>query len=276
MYTHCAIPRAEAVQWGDSWGLRGDPSCRGVPAGAIYGCAEWHNASSQSTVFMRNFCEGVLWVDDVYGPGDNQFFFGNWLAQNSSSPERGKVTGAQTFNTAPGEMGSLGLRYFFPNRDPGFRYCLDVGIPYNCCTGPDEGASCPGLVIRDWHFHNNIFEGDLGQSNRGFDTYGDGTTITDNVIGGSCYKTGFDDGGCTGVGGERPGVNVTIDNNTIGDDVHPATYNRTMPSLPGFTAWPEFSVIPQGSAPYIGPELGNPDLLSAPCLPATQRNGLCP
>ncbi len=43
-----------------------------------------------------------------------------------------------------------------------------------------------------------------------------------------------------------------------------------MPSLPGFTEWPEVAGNPSTPPPYIGPEMGDPDTFSG-CLPVTER-----
>ena len=72
------------------------------------------------------------------------------------------------------------------------------------------------------------------------------------------------------------GLNDTFENNTVGADVHPGAYSRTMPSLPGFDAWPTLSVeSPTLSPPFVGPVMGDPDTLMA-CLPAWEHvNGGC-
>ena len=60
-------------------------------------------------------------------------------------------------------------------------------------------------------------------------------------------------------------------NNTVGQDTHAGGYSRTMPSLPGFTDWPDFDGDDAGlTAPYVGPEMGDPDTYTG-CLPAYKR-----
>lgn len=267
-YTHCASPVSAGqtannkARYGDNWGLSGDPSCRGVPAGGLYGCIEWHNASSESTLFMRNFCEGNAWLDDNNGPGDSQFIYGNWFAGPGPEGSRySKVSRTRTFNTAPGsDLGSLDASRMGNEGNS--------NSIYNYQT----------LLLSDWHIQNNVWEGNLGSEFGGaFDSYGSGTTVTDNVVGGTCYSTTGDATGCTTESNpNRPAQNVTFTDNTFGDDVHPGTYTRVMPSLPGFSDWPEFSGATVGSSlPHVGPEMGDPDLITAPCLPASYRNNAC-
>ena len=269
-YTHCAATinsfqtSENAARYGDNWGLSGDPSCRGVPAGGLYGCVEWHNASSETTLFMRNFCEGNAWMDDNNGQGDSQFIYGNWFAGSGPEGSRySKVSRTRTFNTSPGvdALGSLDASRV-GNEGNEASY-------YNYQT----------LLLSDWHIHNNVWEGNLGSPFAGgFDSYHDGLTVTDNVIEGTCYSTNQtgDATGCTIESSpNRPAVNVIFADNTFGDDVHPGSYTRVMPSLPGFSAWPEFSGATTATTPYIGPEMGDPDSITAPCLPASYRNNAC-
>ena len=295
IYNHC-IGNLNAFTIGDAWGTRGDPSCRGVAAGAVYGCAEWHNQSSSGTIFMRNFCEAPLWVDDNNGPGEQNFFFGNWLAAGADD-RVARFTQTPFFNTSPGNAGDFNVRAVYTERDPSTQYCDGVGEPYACCTGNDEGT-CDGFKVADWKWLNNVIEGDLGAGGgSGYNTYGQGIVVSDNVIEGTCYatldstnmNTDISDQ-CTVVvrykpensppSGQNPdwggSLNDTFENNTVGADVHPGAYSRTMPSLPGFDAWPTFSVgSPTLSPPFVGPEMGDPDTLMA-CLPAWERvNGGC-
>ena len=122
-----------------------------------------------------------------------------------------------------------------------------------------------------------LFEGDFG-SGFGYNAYGDGMQVLDNVIDGACYYESENDpsgeGLCQQIWGDvTDGTNDIWENNAVGRDTHPAS--RVMPSLPGFTEWPSFSVLPNMSVPYVGPDMGDPDE-TPKCLPAWQRyNGGC-
>ncbi|HPG25513.1 MAG TPA: hypothetical protein PLW10_07765, partial [Myxococcota bacterium] len=238
-YLHCSTNEDDLL------GYRGDASCRGTPAGAVYSCVEWHDRSASNTLFMRNYCEGPIWFDNAFGPGRNNFLYGNWL----STP----VEGTPNFNTNPGDSGDFAFR--------------------------DVGGALPSGYRQNAIWANNLLEGSFGVMN-GYNAYGDGVRAEDNVILGSCRDADAaghdaDGGACSNDSELRGGVNGVWANNTVGAPTHGPGYSRTMPTLPGFTDWPEFSVTPEIPGPYIGPEMGNP-ASTTKCLPAWQRfNGGC-
>lgn len=238
VYTHCSR------HYKDLAGYDGDASCRGTAAGAVYSCAEWHNQSSSHGIFMRNYCEGSMWFDDVDGPGRGNFYYGNWFSDDSWPG------GSPRFPSSAGAQGDFYWRGGFAFLPPGYR--------------------------NNAIFANNLFEGDFG-SGYGYNAYGDGMQVWDSVIAGECRYQGTDDpsgGQCSAAWGDvTDGQGDVWLNNAVGRDTHPAP--RAMPSLPGFTDWPAFSVSPNMSAPYVGPDMGDPDATQK-CLPAWQRyNGGC-
>jgi hypothetical protein len=231
IYLHCT-QNSE----GDLLGLRGDPSCRGTPSTAVYTCVEFHDRAASNTLFLRNHCEGPIWFDHSFGPGRGNFFFGSWM-EDAGLPE---------FDTTPGTAGDFFFR--------------------------DIGTVPPGYR-QNATWANMVFDNNLG-SGMGFDAYGDGVRALDNVIRGNCFSLGqaSDTGSqcvthSTSDSHERA-RNTVWTNNTVGADVHASP--RTMPSLPGFTEWPEVAGNPSTPPPYIGPEMGDPDTFSG-CLPVTER-----
>ena len=245
-YGHCS------TSYNDVRGLNGSASCQGSQLGAVYSCAEWHNASSSQTLFARNYCESGIWFDNaVGGPGLENVFFGNWFHDATDS-------GVLAFTASPTPLGGFGWQ-------PGF--------------GP-----APASYAHNFQWINNVIEGDFGNGTNGFDADGDGMFVSDNTIEGDCGYTQSTDptsSQCSSVsvdsGNADAGLNTTWSNNTVGDDVHPGGYSRTMPSLPFLSDWPTFYNSTAGvMAPYVGPELGDPDSHGS-CLPAYRvfNNGSC-
>jgi len=239
-YTHCSTREEDLLGW------RGDPSCRGTAAGALYACAEWHDRSASNTLFMRNYCEGPVFFDNTFGPGRNNFFYGNWLADDP-------VNGTEEFNTNAGSAGDFAFR--------------------------DAWDGTPAGYLQNSVWANNLLEGSFGVL-EGYNAYGGAVQVHDMVIAGQCWDVdapGHDpDGGvCSTTSGLRPGTGGVWQNNAVGRNTRLPGYNRTMPTLPGFDDWPPFSVAPEASGPYVGPEMGDPDTTQR-CLPAWQRfNGGC-
>lgn len=238
-HLHCSSRERDAL------GADSDTAaCRGTPAGALYSCMEWHNRAGSHGLAMRNYCDGSMWYDwgSRDGPGRDNVFFGNWFAD----PPLSEV---DRFPQAPGGVGSFAW--------------VDIGTP-------------PDGYRRNDKFANNLFERNFGRGN-GFDTLGDGIVVTDNVIGGTCEH---DSAGGDVTGGQcqasnapyANGIGTVWTHNTVGDDRHPGSYSRTMPTLPGFSNWPEFSPgTTQGlTPPFVGPEMGDPDTYEG-CLPARMR-----
>ncbi len=235
-YLHCSGNESDAL------GLNGDPSCRGTAASVTYSGIEYHDASSSTSLIMRNFFEAPIWFDNNNGNGVDNFFFGNWFG---TSPRA-------LFNTSPGGKGDFHFR--------------------------DTGGSPPASYVRTDIWANNVFDGAFG-SGSGWNPYCDGCQVLDNIMRTTCQDRDSgvedpDDGDCSHLSsGLTAGTNVTWTSNTVGADVH-SGYSRTMPSLPGFTAWPTFKAAGTGDAPWVGPEKGDPDLITD-CLPAGERNGAC-
>ena len=239
-FGHCS------TSYNDLRGLNGSASCQGSQLGAVYSCAEWHNASSSQGLFARNYCESGLWFDNaVGGPGLDNVFYGNWFHDATDS-------GVAAFTASPTPLGGFGWQAGFGPSPSGYRHA------------------------HQWI--NNIIEGDFGDQTNGFDADGDGMFVSDNVIEGACGYTqssGVPSDLSTQCGTEsvdgsnaKAGINVTYQHNTQGADVHSGGYSRTPASLPFLSDWPTF-YHSTGSltAPYVGPEMGDPDTFGG-CLPA--------
>lgn len=250
-YMHCSGDLDDAAGRGGNSG-----GCNGTRAPGVFGCVEWHNRAGSQGTFMRNYCEvGSVWMDFNYGPGRDNFNFGNWFDDN---PER--------FDIPFGR----GRSHFYI-----------VG-----------GGSPPSGYRRNDVWANNIWEGEVQK----FDEGGNGVKFLDNVVGLTCQWSGCvdddpaPDGFCDfdgttptftdPTGGQCTQDNTDLSypitnsewlNNTVGQRTHDISYSRTMPSLPGFTDWPDFNGDDTGlTAPFIGPEMGDPDTYGG-CLPAERR-----
>ena len=244
-YTHCSN------NYIDQAGFNGSASCQGTPAGAVFSCIELHNQSSSQMLFARNYCESGIWFDSANGgPGIENTFYGNWLHNVTN-------TGVSAFTSAFAPLGGFGWNGSFGRGDS------FTNIPEN--------------YSHNHKWINNVIKGSFGGSQQGFDAEGDGMFVSDNVFEASCGYTQQ-----TSVPVElstqcseqevndafRRGVNITYQNNTQGADVHPGGYVRTPASLPMGTDWPTFYHDTTGlTAPYVGPELGDPDTFGG-CLPA--------
>jgi cysteine-rich repeat protein len=243
-YTHCSS------WYPDLAGLNGSASCQGSPAGAVFSCIELHNQSSSQMLFARNYCESGIWFDSaVGGPGKENTFYGNWLHDATNN-------GVALFNSAFAPLGGFG---------------------WNGSFGRSDGSP-PVNYSHNHKWINNVVEGGFGNQNQGFDAEGDGMFISDNVIEDGCgYTQNVSvpaelSSQCNAVGIDETdfnrGVNITYQNNTQGADVHPGGYTRTPASLPMGNEWPTFYNDTTGlSAPYVGPEMGDPDTFGG-CLPA--------
>lgn len=236
---HCST-----IDRGDARGLNGGGSCQGTRAGAVYSTAEWHDSTCSNSVFMRNYVGGgSLWFDTAFGPGVGNFFFGNVF-----------VPGVPEFDVSPGRSGSF--------------HVLDSGLPP------------PGYGRTDVWANNVV---DIFGSGLGYDAMGRGVQVHDNVIRTACFSNpapGEDADGadCAGTnsGGAYFGRNTVWANNTVGADDHGPGYTRRMPSAPGLPDWPDWAVVPASEAPFVGPEMGDPDA-NPSCLPAAERwYGGCP
>lgn len=246
-YLHCIGSygaSADSGNYEDAMGWQGDRSCRGTASDALYSGMELHNAAGSNNTIERNMLEGSIWFDGNNGPGRDNVFFGNHLRAN----------GVAEFNTAAGEQG-------------GFFY-------------KDEVANL-GSYRMNHQWLNNDFEESFGTGTVGYNNYGDGMVIRDNVMRTDCLDiddTGEDaDGGdCThgSVSGERvAAVNTTWADNTVGAAAHPGGYSRTMPSMLGASAWTDLDLgTYTGTAPFVGPDSNGGE-----CLPITEDFlGSCP
>jgi len=235
-YMHCSGDEDDAAGNGGNSG-----GCNGTPATGAYGCVEWHNGAGSQGLFMRNHCEASsAWIDFFEGPGRDNFNFGNWVGASADKDVIPFSRGKGNFTIVAGEAAPSGYR-------------------------------------RNDTWANNLFEGDVDR----FDDGGDGVQFLDNVIAGSCQYANFGalpstdptGGDCSSDStslGHVP-TNSVWSNNTVGQDTHAGGYSRTMPSLPGFTDWPDFDGDDAGlTAPYVGPEMGDPDTYTG-CLPAYKR-----
>lgn len=238
-YLHCSGSEDDASGFGGDSG-----GCNGSPATGAYGCIEWHNGAGSQGLAMRNHCRNSsVWIDFFEGPGRDNFNFGNWI---------GAIDGVATIPFSR-EKGSFVIA---------------------------PGSAAPPDYRRKEVWANNLFEQDIQR----FDDGGDGVQFLDNVVGGSCTYATYNGlsaspasgnflSECTADGSElshRP-ANSVWQHNTVGLDTHTPSYDRTMPSLPGFSAWPSFNGDDTGlTPPYVGPEMGDPDTYTG-CLPATRR-----
>lgn len=238
IYFHCENLSPDE---NDLLGNSGDPSCRGSEPNVVYSCVEWHDAASSNTLFERNLCDGPIWFDGTFGAGRYNTIFGNWIR-----------SGASSFDTSPGGPGTFAHR-------------------------PD-GGSLPAGYRNNARWINNVFDDTFGAI-EGYNPRGDGIIVTDNLFRNAttpCIDTdasqpGADGGICSVTSGFDTGTNTTWSDNTVGD-THASP--RMMPSSLGGTDWPDWGLTPTGAAPFVGPEMGDPDSLTV-CLPAMQRNGGC-
>lgn len=245
VYTHCSS------NYIDLAGFNGSASCQGSPAGAVFSCIELHNQSSSQMLFARNYCESGIWFDSAKGgPGTENTFYGNWLHDVTD-------TGVSAFTSAFAPLGGFGWNGSF-----------------------GRGQEFTNMQANYSHNHkwiNNVVEGGFGNGQQGFDAEGDGMFVSDNVFEEGCgYTQNVSvptelSSQCTlqTVNSNfNRGVNITYQNNTQGADVHPGGYTRTPASLPMGNEWPTFYNDTTGlSAPYVGPEMGDPDTFGG-CLPA--------
>ena len=245
VYTHCSN------NYIDLAGFNGSASCQGTPAGAVFSCVELHNQSSSQMLFARNYCESGIWFDSaVGGPGDENTFYGNWLHDVTDS-------GVSAFTSAFAPLGGFGWNGSFGRNQPW------TNIPTN--------------YRHNHKWINNVVKGAFGNGQQGFDAEGDGMFVSDNVFEAACGYTQDVSvplelsSQCTQYDVNDNfirGVNITYQNNTQGADVHPGGYTRTPASLPMGTDWPTFYNDTTGlTAPYVGPEMGDPDTFGG-CLPA--------
>lgn len=246
-YTHCSNIPSNVL------GQDGDPSCRGTRPSVVYSSLELHNQACSKSNFIRNyFGGGSVWMDNNNGPGRGNFLYGNILA-----------TGPESFDTSPGQPGDFFFR--------------------------DAGGQLNGYR-QDTIWANNVVN-NFG-TGMGYNAYGDGVQVHDNVIRGRCHDddaSGHDaDGGvCSDDNSgdsSREAVNSVWQNNCVmngqggSNETHAfcGPYSRTMPSAPGYNDWPSFAVTPTSTAPFVGPEMGDPDQNTS-CLPAAERfYGDCP
>jgi hypothetical protein len=221
-------------------GNNGDASCRGTRVDAMSGSLLFHNNGCSQTTILRSLLEGQVWVDFQGGPGRNNFFYGNTLARKAA-------------------VSSVGSQ----------------GEPGDYVVKREHNGNTPDGYRQNFVWANNTI-GNFGLSG-GFNRMSDGVIATDNVIRERCfYNNGrgenADGGACARIteGGHGPGTNDVFENNTVGERRHPASYSRTMPSAPGFSDWSMLEGADMSQAPFVGPEMGDPD--STPgCLPATRR-----
>ncbi len=221
-------------------GTNGDAACRGTSVDVTSGSLLFHNKSCSQTAVIRSNIEPQIWLDFQGGPGRNNFFYGNTLAARGTT----SADGAQ-------------------------------GEPGDYVVKQEQNSQTPEGYRQNFIWANNTVE-NFGVTG-GFNRMGDGVQVLDNVIRGRCfYNNGSgenaDGGACTRIneGGNSPGRNDVFNNNTVGSGTHPSGYSRTMPSAPGFSDWSMLEGADLGQAPFVGPEMGDPD--SAPgCLPATRR-----
>ena len=239
-FLHCSADESDASGFGGDSG-----GCNGTPATGAFGCIEWHNGAGSQGLAMRNHCEASsFWIDFFEGPGRDNFNFGNWIG---ASADKDLIPFARS------PKGSF------------------VIVP---------GEAAPSDYRRNDTMVNNLFEGNVAR----FDDGGDGVWFSDNVVAGTCQYATF--GGlastnptgnftsqCVADGsslGHRP-ANSTWQHNTVGQDTHDGSYVRIMPSLPGFSDWPDFDGDDIGvTLPAVGPEIGDPDTYTG-CLPARKR-----
>lgn len=230
---------------GDLDGSFGDSACRGSRVDVVSGSILFHNGSCSQTAVIRNHIEPQIWIDYNGGPGRNNFFYGNTMTA-------GRTISAETASGSPGDFAVKGASYGMP---PGYK--------------------------QNYIWANNTI-GNLGVQG-GYNLYGDGVQVLDNVIRGRCYSN--DGSGQAAHGGacsQAPqrdgigGINNVFSNNTVGQRTRPGSYNRTMPSAPGFSDWSRLQGGDASMAPFVGPEMGDPEATSS-CLPAAMRwYGGCP
>lgn len=145
--------------------------------------------------------------------------------------------------------------------------------------------SLPAGYKNDNVWTANVIEGTFGLGGFGFDPYGENQIIMDMVIEDGCVYQGVGSSAATATGGDcvvsddsslPDSTGLTWTNNEVGADVHSSA--RLVPSVPGFSEWPDFYIDTDplyAEFPFVGPERGDPDLIT-PCLPAWRRyNGSC-